>query len=68
MNASFADPPDKITKEFFPFFSARSSRNMHNEKSCHDDNLIEISIFFFFIPFPLDMFHKSLTFKTNFFS
>lgn len=51
MNASFADPPDKITKEFFPFFSARSNRNMHNEKSCHDDNLIEISIFFFFHSF-----------------
>lgn len=29
-------------------FSARSNRNLHNEKSCHDDKLIEISKFFSF--------------------
>lgn len=30
-------------------FSARSNRNLHNEKSCHDDKLIEISKFFSFL-------------------
>lgn len=64
-NASFVVSPDKITKDYFLFL--QEVTEIRTRKRHLYDKLIEISLIFFSIPFPLDTFHKPLTFKTTFF-